>query len=775
MHRASAQEPSASPVAKLPDHHEFDASLALSFADPSRDGSGARPLTVHLDYPGAPAGQWMAYRVTLSTPQGQDIQRWSGVVRYQGAPQQLSLDWKGRADSRQALADGLYTARLEAVTAAPSDMLPGQDAAAQVEAWWHLAEAGQGVHEQRWRFALGAPAAQQLPAFRALQTSENQGSSRMKALAATPATGSWPYVVYYGTLHGQTNDSDGGGAIGACNASQPAQTGAYGPADAYPYAQARGLDFLANTDHNHYFDGSSGTNAAGSAQVARARYQAGIKTATDFSAAHPGFLALYGMEWGVINNGGHLNIFNSKELFAWEYNSRNELFGDRFIAKNDYASLYATMRAQGLVGQFNHPDVSGQFVINGEDMAYSADGDEVMVLAEVMNSSAFSSNTTETESSRSSYEDAYNKLLERGYHVAPASNQDNHCANWGASYTNRTGLLIPTGTPLTAESFVAALRERRVFATMDKQSQLVFSANGRLMGSRFDNAGSLSLSVGYANGSGRSVVKTEVFEGVPGRKGTVSLLTDKASFSLTPTKGAHFYYVRLTQDDGKLLWSAPVWVNQIDPGADTTPPTVLGSVTGSSGTVLLSADARDNVGVAKVEFWLDGVLRTSLGSPPFQIPVDSSLLANGMHSFVAKAFDAAGNSATSAGVSFTISNAQADGDELEPNSSIATANPVGKRTSIRGALGTVGDKDYFRVDLAPGQRLKVDLSSASAVDHDLYLLSSTGAGLARSEGPGSNESLSFTNGPSARTVYIKVQSYGGDASTEPYRLSISYP
>jgi hypothetical protein len=59
---------------------------------------------------------------------------------------------------------------------------------------------------------------------------------------------------------------------------------------------------------------------------------------------------------------------------------------------------------------------------------------------------------------RSNFEAACNKLLEAGYHVAFSSNQDNHCANWGASYTNRTAVLVPNGERADRASFVAALR-----------------------------------------------------------------------------------------------------------------------------------------------------------------------------------------------------------------------------------------------------------------------------------------------------------------------------
>ena len=157
------------------------------------------------------------------------------------------------------------------------------------------------------------------------------------------------------------------------------------------------------------------------------------------------------------------------------------------------------MAQRGWVGQFNHPSSSGQFLINGVPLAYTPDGDTAMALCEVLNTSAFSHNTTETETSRSTYEGACNKALEAGFHVAFSTDQDNHCANWGASYTNRTGVLIPSGTPLSNASFIAAIKDRRVFATMDKTSQLIFTANGHMMGERFYNSGPLDLAANFSN------------------------------------------------------------------------------------------------------------------------------------------------------------------------------------------------------------------------------------------------------------------------------------
>ena len=762
------------PSVKYPDHHEFETDLAVPFV--SEQPSGARRFTLSMDYLGAPEGQQFAYRLDLVGPNGKTVQTFAGVELYKGKPLTVKLDWAGRTD-KSALPDGVYEARLTAFAVDPDVAAKGDTAEARVQSLATADDHGHAPHTQAFKFVIGAPPVAKMPAYRAMPMGSQMAGGdapRAKAMAAA-AIASWPYTVYYGSLHGQTNDSDGGGDLATCNSSQAAQSGAYGPDVAFPYAKSKGLDFFGNTDHNHYFDGSSSLGSIPAA-TAKARYTAGVTTATNYTAANPSFLALYGMEWGVISGGGHLNIFNSDELYSWEYDPSNQLYGHRFVAKNDYATLYTVMRAAGQVGQFNHPDTSGQFVVNGTDFGYTADGDEVMVLAEISNTSAFSNKDDESTPPGSGYEGAFRKILERGFHVAPATNQDNHCANWGSSYTNRTAVLIPNGTALSKSSFVDALRARRVFATHDKNSQLVFSANGAIMGSRINNQGALNLNIGFANTAGKTVSLVEVWEGVPGRNGTMTLLTNSATYSHTPADGLHVYYAKVTQNDGKILWSAPIWVNQgAANNGDTTPPTVSASQTGTSGNITLSATASDNIGVTKVEFWVDGALKGTDTTQPYSMVLDSRTLPNGSHTLVAKAFDAAANSASSTPVTFTITNAGASATEVEPNGTIATANVLGTATTATGYLSTATDKDYYRVDLPANKKIRVDMAGPSGVDYDLYLVTSSGAGLASSEGSTAAESLTYTNGTSARTVYIKVQSYSGSSTATPYTLTISYP
>ena len=180
----------------------------------------------------------------------------------------------------------------------------------------------------------------------------------------------------------------------------------------------------------------------------------------------------------------------------------------------------------------------------------------------MVNSNAFSTSELENETRRSIYENACNQALEAGFHVAFSSDQDNHCANWGMSYTNRTGVLLRAGEALTQSAFLDALRARRVFATMDKSSQLIMTANGRMMGERFSNSGPLQLLANFSSSAGKSVARIAFYEGVPGRNGAVSELSASADVTITPTIGEHFYYARATQTDGNILWSAPVWVTQ---------------------------------------------------------------------------------------------------------------------------------------------------------------------------------------------------------------------
>jgi hypothetical protein len=660
--------------ASTADHHEFEATLHA----PYRAAAGAneaRSFTLEFSFPDVQNAQAVSWILEVVAPDGSVVERWTGVEHLHRKPVSVSVDWAGR-NRRNALPRGIYKARLRAISEEGKRGL-----AASADAVTRRIAAHEGdVHEQEWDIAIGQ---------------QQTKAGALVRMASAPAPSSLPYTVYFGNLHSQTNHSDGGGDLASCSGSQAPQAGAYGPTDAFAYAKGRGLDFLLASEHNHMYDGSDATNTSASPATAKALYQSGLSDAANFNAANPGFLAIYGLEWGVISNGGHLNILNANELLGWESNSSGQLLADTLTAKNDYASLYTLMRQRGWLGQFNHPSSSGQFLVNSVPLGYTADGDEAMALCEVMNTSAFSTNTTESETGRSNYEAACKKALEAGFHVAFSTNQDNHCANWGASYTNRTGVLIPNGTALSSASFLDAIRARRVFATMDKTSQLVLTANGHMMGERFTNSGSLNLVANFSSTSGKTISTVEIFEGVPGRNGTVTLLSSNANTTITPSNGAHFYYAKVTQNDGNILWSAPVWVTQqTSTGGDTVAPTVSASSSGSSGTITFNASASDDVGVTKVEFYVDGALKGTDTASPWSYAFNSTSVANGTHALTAKAFDAAGNSKLSTAVNFSVNNTTAQqlvlngGFESGGTNWSASSGVVTSDSSVAARTGT---------------------------------------------------------------------------------------
>jgi hypothetical protein len=95
-------------------------------------------------------------------------------------------------------------------------------------------------------------------------------------------------------------------------------------------------------------------------------------------------------------------------------------------------------------------------------------------------------------------------------------------------------------------------------------------------------------------------------------------------------------------------------------GGDTTPPTVsITSPTNGatvSGTVSVTATASDNVGVTKVEFYLDGALQSTDTTSPYAWSWDTTTASNASHTLTAKAYDAALNVGTSTAVSVTVNN-----------------------------------------------------------------------------------------------------------------------
>jgi hypothetical protein len=133
---------------------------------------------------------------------------------------------------------------------------------------------------------------------------------------------------------------------------------------------------------------------------------------------------------------------------------------------------------------------------------------------------------------------------------------------------------------------------------------------------------------------------------------------------------------------------------------DTTNPTV--SITAPaggatvSGTVNVTANAADNIGVVGVQFLLDGVnLGSEDTSSPYSVSWNTTTTNNGTHTISARARDAAGNTTTTPVTTVTVSNAGPSGLVVayglnEGSGSTVNSTPAGQQATVTGSTWGTG-------------------------------------------------------------------------------------
>lgn len=352
------------------------------------------------------------------------------------------------------------------------------------------------------------------------------------------------YQLYFGQLHSHTSYSDGAGT---------AQE-AFSHAKGLNHDQWN-LDFLAVTDHSNSFDDASGVKRLADAPTGSEwnEGKALAKAATDDS-----FVGIFGYEMTWSNGLGHINTFNTP---GYQARTQAEYSTYSTALQNYYAELKTVPTS---LSQFNHPGTTfGDF----SDFAhYDEEIDQLITMVEVGNGEG----AIGSSGYFPSYE-YYTRALDKGWHVAPSNNQDNHKGGWGDSNTGRDVVLVDE---LTEEAIYDAMRNYRMYATEDLNLGIYYTFDGQLMGSILE-AGS------YAAGS-TVKIKVELSDAdtVAGRgdagEATVQVIGNggavvaetKASCDQTveidvPTTYS-YYYIKVTQADGDIAVTAPVWVGKVE-------------------------------------------------------------------------------------------------------------------------------------------------------------------------------------------------------------------
>lgn len=378
---------------------------------------------------------------------------------------------------------------------------------------------------------------------------------------------------YFGTLHSHSDFSDG-------NADNPGFT----PAQDYAYAKnSLCMDYLGISEHNHF----STQNQPGN-QVNN--YHQGSIQANDFSTANSTFLAMYGMEWGVISGGGHVVIYGDgmDDLYGWE--SGSGTWGtannyDVFVPKSVYTGstgLFKTVNdysAKNTFATLAHPNLTDFNNIAG--IAYDAAADSAIVGAAVESGPAFSTNTTYSNPGSSlSYLYYYQLLLSKGYHLGPTIDHDNHNTTFGRTTTSRTAIVAPS---LTKTAIVSAMRNMNFYATQDCDTKVDFTINTKIIGSTLSDRFGPNIYVSLTDATTAvSSAVIRVMYGAPG-SGVNALKIDSAigsTLTFTDNNLANmatgYYYLDITNGASRIVTS-PIWYTRND--ALTALPVKLNSFT----------------------------------------------------------------------------------------------------------------------------------------------------------------------------------------------------
>lgn len=332
--------------------------------------------------------------------------------------------------------------------------------------------------------------------------------------------------LYFGQLHAHTDISDGAGSV----------------EEAFQYAsQVDGLDFFAVTDHSDSFDNADmGAIDADGADIS-ADWAAGKQAAA--SVTNGDFVGLFGFEmtWPEDKQLGHISTFNTP---GWQTRDQEAFTNVTAALENYYKALTAV---PGSVSQFNHPDtVHGDFERFDH---YSPQYDAAVSLLEV----AGEDGVVDCE--------YYDLALDEGWHVAPTNNQNNHNGQWGDASEARTVVLAKD---LTEEALYAAMKDRRVYATQDSDLAIFYELNGTVMGSILPKSEEAEITVFLSDPTDEAIGNVEVV--TDGGAVLVSEYVETPSqvLELPASGGRSYYYLRITQPDGDVAVTAPVWMDGYD-------------------------------------------------------------------------------------------------------------------------------------------------------------------------------------------------------------------
>ncbi len=363
--------------------------------------------------------------------------------------------------------------------------------------------------------------------------------------------GKTTYQPYFGQLHSHTQYSDGSGTLDS----------------ALSYIRSlpdsANVQFVAFTDHSNYFDSKNAPNVEAALydttlvkdSDASHSWKTYKDTIAQFNKDNAGdIVAIGGFEMTWSGGPGHINTFNTPGIVSRNNSTLNNKTDD--AGMKAYYALLSQAEGKNSISQFNHP---GTTFGNFKDFNYwDPVIDSRMYMVEVGNG--------EGQIGAGGYYPSYEQYimaLDKGWHLAPTNNQDNHKGKWGNANDARDVILTDS---FTEEGIYAAIRALRMYATEDKNLELTYTVNGLMMGSSITEVPdklNIEVTVNDPDASD-SIAKVEVVA----NSGKVAYTWDNAAqlksgkLSVTLDPSYSYYFIRVTQKDGDLAVTSPVWVGE---------------------------------------------------------------------------------------------------------------------------------------------------------------------------------------------------------------------
>jgi len=334
--------------------------------------------------------------------------------------------------------------------------------------------------------------------------------------------------LFWADLHGHTGVSDGLGE------------------DAIEYftfgRDVAALDVIALTDHGHF------------------AWEANIEAVQRFH--NPGkYVTLLAQEAGAGQD--HMNLYyrldDEAHISQWQNNYQNFLDW----TSNQFNSDTSSPRAMTAPHHFSYNRGDPEYPFGAWD-------NRIARFVEVYSShgtNEYPDNPRPLRNPASDFSKYMQGGLESGKRFGVIGASDNHDSKPGRSSWGiyPGGLAGIWATDLTRDSIWSSLWNYKTYATSADRIYLEVFIDGHPMGSEFETTGSVKIEayiIGKTDSLSAVLIKNnQKIASYESSNGVIEI-----DLQEDPGVGEHFYYIRVTQDNGERAWSTPIWVS-----ADETP------------------------------------------------------------------------------------------------------------------------------------------------------------------------------------------------------------